>query len=69
MLAFKNEAFYSELLFQLEEAETEERIKELEEVALKEFSGRSREHSIWLDRFLWESMIKRTMIGEFRLIS
>jgi hypothetical protein len=62
MLAFKNEAFYSELLFQLEEAETEERIKELEEVALKEFSGRSREHSIWLDRFFWEAMVRRTMI-------
>jgi|BogFormECP03_OM3_1039632.scaffolds.fasta_scaffold00045_16 secreted Zn-dependent insulinase-like peptidase len=60
MLAFKNEAFYSELLFQLEEAETEERIKELEEVALKEFS--SREDSIWLDRFFWEAMIRRTMI-------
>jgi len=62
MLAFKNEAFYSELLFQLEEAETEIRIKELEEVALQEFS--SKEDSIWLDRFFWEAMIKRTMIEE-----
>jgi hypothetical protein len=62
MLAFKNEAFYSELLFQLEEAETEIRIKELEEVALQEFS--IKEDSIWLDRFFWEAMIRRTMIEE-----
>jgi secreted Zn-dependent insulinase-like peptidase len=56
MIAVKNEAFYSELIYLLQEAETEERVHELEKIANEEFWQRCDE--LWLDRFHWEMRIK-----------
>lgn len=56
MIALKNEAFYSELVYSLEEADTEERVHELEKIARETFWDKSDE--LWLDRFNWKIMIK-----------
>lgn len=56
MIALKNDAFYSELLYLLENADTEQDVYELEKKSQEVFWQKSDE--LWLDRFSWQARIK-----------